>query len=136
MGWYGYGNYDGDVTQTQHIDFLKWAKVVKTDDQAMDCFSEKRTILSKEQKLILKKNVNLILKRLPKIVGDEDWALQWQMLVALLVDNGIKPNRIIKIKFKEACNILLGEHSDTFENPSQRRKAIRNLMSRVKNVRN
>ena len=32
MGWAGYGIYDGDGTQTCHIDFLKWAKVEKDED--------------------------------------------------------------------------------------------------------
>lgn len=137
MGWFGHKNYDGDNTQTRHYDFLKWAKVYRRDVDIVNALSFGGTILPEEKALVLKKNLKLIVNKMPKkIIGNtysnEDRALEWQMLLALLVDNSIKPTKRILKMSKEASEYLLGsDHSGGFTNPSLRRRHIRNLVKRA-----
>lgn len=50
MGWSGYDLYDGDETQTCHINFLKWAKVEKNTDIILEHYLKiNKTIIPKEK---------------------------------------------------------------------------------------
>lgn len=140
MGWLGYGIYDGDETQTQHIDFLKWAKV--TDDEVLvinEYFTLTRTVLPKAEQKTFLKNIDKVIKKMPKRVltgnFNEDAALEWQMLAALFVDNRMPIPRIIKNIGLNACDYLLYEHSDDFREPSKRRAKIKAFITKLKKLR-
>lgn len=140
MGWFGYGIYDGDGTQTCHLDYLKWAKVEKDYEVIQDNYFKVtpkscKTILPEDKKVILKKNYKNIIKHLkvPK-VWDQYSAIDWQMLLALFVDNKIKAPKIIYDLGIKASNYLIDYDSEDFNEPFLRRKALRNFIKKaVKN---
>lgn len=134
MGWYGYGIYGGDGTQTLHYDFIKKAKLFKTEDEIFDCLKLNRTILPKDKldKLILQ--FSKIVSKLNKNIRDEEAALEWQMLASLYLDNKLKLPVLLKRKAKEATNYLMGDHADDFKNPSQRRRNLRRFMKKLESA--
>lgn len=134
MGWFGYGIYDGDETITRHIDFLKWAKVCESEDDALDHLGGRATILTEAEIKVLKKNIKLILNKMPKQIKYEDDAIEWQMLLALFVDNGIKPSKVIFDRGIEATNFLMGQHAEDFDEPVRRKKNLRNFIARAKRI--
>lgn len=64
MGWFGYGLYDGDCTQTCHIDFIKWAIPYLRKDDVYDCLESRRTMLPEEYIKRFKKGAPIFLKKL------------------------------------------------------------------------
>lgn len=132
MGWFGYGLYDGDDTQTRHIDFIKWAIPTLSDDDVFEYLEGKRTIIPKNLLPSFKKGIPSILKKMktPKY-WDEYAAIDWQMLLSLFVDNNLKVPRIILINGMLASDYLLGEHAEDFNNPSMRKKCIKYFMNKV-----
>ena len=139
MGWFGYGIYDGDGTQTCHIDFLNNAGVTKSStDEALDLLAVNGTILPADMMQKFVNNINKVLKKMPKLVRgyfqDEDDAIEWQMLLALFVDNKTTPlKEIFDIGF-EATVYLDGEHAEGFDQPIERHRVLRNFMSKAKEV--
>lgn len=136
MGWYNYDIYGGDETQTRHYNFLKWAKVA-TEDQI---FNEgwlmiRKTKIPNDKIPIFEKNLDKVIKNMPKCkFWDEDKAIEWQMLLALCLDNKIYPSGIIREKGKEATEYLMGEHASDFTKPSKRRAALRNFLKRLNKI--
>lgn len=141
MGWFGYGIYDGDGTQTCHYDFFDWAKIradIKDGHRRSDYFGEflttKGTILPKEDWDIFVKNINLVLKKMPKsnyksqYIDMECSAIEWQMLLSLFVDNKTKAPEIVYKNGIEATKFLMGEHASDFDKPSVRRKTLKNFI--------
>ena len=129
MGWFGYGIYDGDETQTRHITFLKWAKIEHDSDVIFDnYFIEDKTILPKDKLLLFQKNISFILKRITKpSKWDEDSAIEWQMLLALFVDNKLKaPAKIYENGVSATIHLM--EYADDFDNPSKRKKALKKFI--------
>lgn len=140
MGWIGYGIYDGDGTQTRHYDFLKWAKIGKNDDDIEPYLTVKGTILPEEFKQKLKSNISLVLKKMPKVPlnkwhkYDEYSAIEWQMLLALFVNNEIIPNEEIFNNGREACEYLMGEHASEFNNPSSRKRNLKKFVEKARKL--
>jgi hypothetical protein len=132
MGWFGHGIYDGDETQTQHLDFIKWAKIEK-QDAAHNFLKVRRTVLPKEKIYLLNKNSGLILKRMKKL-KDVDSAISWQMLLSLYIDNKIIPNKKIIKQGILATKYLMGQHASEYDNPHLRRRNLRNFIKRVDKV--
>jgi len=137
MGWFGHGNYDGDETQTWHYDFLKWAKISKNYEELFEWTVNNKTIVPDEFIPTLKKNLPLILKKMTKFPKNphyvnEHVAVEWQMLMALYTDNKIAlPKNVLKTCV-EASEYLCGnDHAPDFNNPSARRRAIRNLVEKA-----
>jgi hypothetical protein len=136
MGWGGYTNYSGDGTQTQHYSYLEWAKVA-TENEIMDgdWLGYRKTKIPNDKIPIFIKNIDLVLKKMPshKFWSEYD-AIDWQMLLSLFLDNKIKEcPKIVIEKGIEASEYLLGEHSDGFDEPSKRRKHIKNFITNAKN---
>lgn len=135
MGWFGYGLYDGDETQTAHIDFIRQAIPYLRSDDVYDCLGSSRTILPQNYIKSFKKGIPNILKKIktPKNIlkWNEDLAIEWQMLLALFVDNNLMVPHKILVYGMLACNYLLGEHSNDFNEPSKRRASIRRFMKKV-----
>lgn len=147
MGWAGYGIYDGDGTMSCHYDFLNFAKVSSDDNEIGNWMSLKGTILPKEKIPILQKNINLVLKKMPKIKlskTEENWntkdspgesnALEWQMLLALFVDNKVVPPKEVYDTGVKATLYLMGEHSDDFNKPGLRRKTLKNFVKKAEKL--
>lgn len=134
MGWSGYTIYSGDGTQTRHYDFLKWAKVA-SEDEVFDnnWLQYNKTVVPKDKISILVKNIGLIVNKIPKFKFlNEDSAIEWQMLAALLLDNKIKVPKLIKQKAKEATEYLIQESGD-FDKPYLRRKHLRKFLEKLNN---
>jgi len=135
MGWFGHGLYDGDDTQTQHIDFIKWAGVSKDDEEISKWLGIKKTKIPADRLRLLMTNATHILNHMPKVKPswNEDNAIQWQMLLALYEDNDlIPPLSIIYVLGIKATKYLMEDHADDFDHPSQRRALLRNFIDRVK----
>lgn len=134
MGWFGYGLYDGDCTQTCHIDFIKWAIPHLREDDAYDCLNSRRTILPEKYIKRFKKGIPHILGKIktPNLARwNEDLAIEWQMLLALFVDNNLKIPHKVLVYGILACHYLLGEHAKDFNEPSKRRASIKRFMKKV-----
>lgn len=140
MGWFGYGIYDGDETQTEHCDFLKWAKIGRDDDERSEYFGNKGTILPLDLRERLIKNTPLILKKMPKVpkskfhMFDEYSAITWHMLLALFIDNQIVPTKEIFEKGINATEYLMGEHADDFNSPYKRRKKLKEFIAKAEKL--
>lgn len=144
MGWFGYGIYDGDETQTCHLDFLKRAgyKVKYSSVEILEFFfKNNKTVLSKEAKDLVTKNMDKILNKMPKTIQsniknhlyfkDDCDAVEWQMLLALCLDNKIKPSKLIKQNGILATEYLIHYHSVGFTNPSARRASLRRFLTKA-----
>lgn len=138
MGWFGYNIYDGDDTQTQHLDFCKWAKLYKSDNDLSwqdEHLTECGTKLNKEEKKLFLENIDLVLKKMPKRkYYSEDDHMMWHMLLALFVDNKMKPPKIVKQKGTEAVQYLMGDHASDFCEPSRRRSCLRRFLEKVEKL--
>lgn len=140
MGWFGYGIYDGDETQTAHIDFIKKLKIEKDTDIIHDMLTIKGTIIPDNKKVLLKKNYKKVFDKLSKykfIPGrlhciDEYKAIEIQMFGALFLDNNVKMPFIVKKKVIEAVEFLLGYHADDFDNPRKRKNVLKNFILKVR----
>jgi hypothetical protein len=136
MGWFGYGLYDGDDTQTQHIDFIKRAIPSLSEDEIVDnMLGIKKTSIPEKYHVQFRKGIPAILKKIkaPKNLfkWDEDKAIEWQMLLSLFVDNNLSVPKEVLINGMLACHFLLGEHADDFNSPSRRRASIKRFMKKV-----
>lgn len=140
MGWCGYGIYSGDGTQSCHYDFLRRAKIKRRDIECEEVMSFRRTILNPEMQKLLRKNIGLVLKKMPKVpkskfvMFDEYSAIEWQMLLALFVDNKMTIPKEIFTNGLYASEYLMGEHASEFNDPSRRRKSLRRFMDRARSV--
>lgn len=140
MGWFGYGIYDGDETQSFQISLLEKCKFVKTlkyediSDGMEPWNSEYRDIIRipDEFKSQFKKKIPLLVKSLPnKKFWDEDSAIEWQMFGGIFVDNDIKIPKKIKKKVIDATEFLMGEHASLFDVPSKRKAKLKNFLEKV-----
>lgn len=135
MGWWGHGIYDGDDTQTCHYDFLKWAKIGKNEDDRYSYLAEKGTFLPAAEREKFIQFLPIVIEKLDKKIKrknwDEDDALEWQMLVALLVDNSIPIPQYVFAKFEKAHDILTGSHAQDFNSPRKRLNVLNNLMEKA-----
>lgn len=141
MGWGGYGIYCGDGTQTCHLTFMERAGWKEDDDDLADCLQLRGTFLTDEMKALLKKNIDKVLKKMPKLViskysknvsfRDENDAIEWQMLLALYLDNDIKPSKLIKDNGILATEYLMLDHSSDFDSPSRRRASLKKFIARA-----
>jgi len=147
MGWWGYGIYDGDDTQTCHINFLKNSGInIETDFIRSDAFDDKvyhwmssrGTRLPSEVMQDFVKNIDKVLKKMPKLYRGhfrhDDDAIEWQMLLSLFVDNKTVPSKEIYEMGVSATNYLMGEHADAFNSPGIRRKSLRNFLKKAENI--
>lgn len=135
MGWFGYGKYDGDDTQTQHLTYCEWAKLPVSDDDMFDWLGSKKTKIPKEHIPLFKKNIPLILSKMNNNkLWDEDKAIEWQMLMCLFLDNNLKMPKIIKQNGILATEFLLEEHASYFDEPSKRRANLRRLLKQVNKI--
>lgn len=142
MGWFGHGIYDGDDTQTFHLDFLKRAGCKKKYSEMIESFFKtNKTLLDKETKNLVIHNIPKILDKMPKAIQsnignniyfkDEVDAVEWQMLLSLFLDNKIKPTQLIKHNGIFATEYLLHYHADSFTNPSARKANLRRFLSKA-----
>ena len=156
MGWSGYGLYEGDETQTSHLRFMKWAGWKDEDalDDAISIGYDKmlkftngeikkiiyKTKLTNDMKLMLSKNINKVLRKMPKLTKfgfkNEYDAIDWQMLLALFVDNKLLPPKLIIDNGILATEYLLGSHSDSFDEPHKRKAALRRFIKKVNKLYN
>lgn len=137
MGWWGYGIYDGDETQSFHCELIERAKINTVVDSDMiydgDWLKIKETIIPKKYKSQFIKSIDKIAKTLPnKKFWDESSALEWQMFGALLLDNKIRIKKEFKKKIVDATEFLMGDHADAFDEPSKRKKVLRDFLKKIK----
>lgn len=143
MGWSGYGLYDGDGTQTCHYLFMEQAGW-KDEDAVGDAMTYTRrggkTKLTNEMKEVLANNIDKVLKKMPKPTKfgfrKEHNAIEWQMLLALFVDNKILPPKSVIYNGILATEYLLGSHSDSFDEPYKRKAALRRFIKKVNKLYN
>ena len=137
MGWFGYGIYDGDGTQTCHLDFCKWAKLYQKDDDLTwqdKHLKIKGTILNPEERQQLLENYLLVIKRMPKIkkYWNEYDAVTWQMLLALFLDNKLKApkeifnNGISATEYLSSTGII-----QSYCNPQARKRVLNNFIKKA-----
>lgn len=133
MGWGGYGIYDGDGTQTLHYSFIKWSKIEKKDDVIEEWLKFEGTKIPKELHEKFLSNVPLILKKMPKIrkFWDEDRAIEWQMLLALFLDNKMPIPKEVKENGIEATEFLMTYPADDFCDPSARRRNLKKFIQKA-----
>lgn len=143
MGWWGFGIYDGDETQSCHEEFLKRAgyKERNRGEISEFFFKKNKTNLNKEAKILLIKNFQKVLDKMPKIIQseitknvyfkDESDAIEWQMLLALCLDNKIKPPKLVKDNAILATEYLLYYHADSFTDPSGRKTNLKRFLSKA-----
>jgi len=152
MGWTGHGIYDGDDTQTSVWSFLQWAEWKggkrKWADADEDAISEamiwkktyQKTILTKDMKEAILFGLDKILKKMPKVkqskIGskyftDDDNAIEWQMLLALFLDNGLEIPKDVYDNGVLATEFLMGEHAADFNSPSARRRILKNFIKKA-----
>lgn len=142
MGWFGYGIYDGDSTQTCHLDFLKRAGCKKKYSEIIESFFKtNKTTLDKQTINLVINNIDKIISKMPKVIQsnisnsvyfkDESDAVEWQMLLSLCLDNKIKPNELIKQNGIFATEYLLHYHADSFTSPSARKANLRRFLSKA-----
>jgi hypothetical protein len=91
-------------------------------------------------KEVLANNIDKVLKKMPKLnkfgFKDEYEAIDWQMLLALFVDNKLLPPKLIIDNGILATEYLLGEHADLFNEPSKRKAALRRFIKKVNKMYN
>jgi len=138
MGWFGYGLYDGDETQTCHIEFLKNAGVAKNDIEANEFLGVNGTVLTLDKMKKFVDNLNKVLKKMPNLYRenfiDEDNAIEWQMLLSLFVDNETAaPKEVYEMGVK-ATNYLMGWHADDFDKPKSRRKVLSDFLKKAEDL--
>jgi hypothetical protein len=135
MGWFGYGLYDGDGTQTCHINYINWALPDQefSEDQIFDFLNTRKTKIPEKYRSAFRKGIPNLLKRvkLPKKDWDEDSAIEWQMLLSLFVDSNFSPPKKVIVYGLLASHYLLGEHCDSFDQPGRRRAAIKRFIKKV-----
>jgi len=138
MGWFGYGLYDGDDTQTSHIDFIKRAIPSLSKDDIYEMLGSGETSIPNNYIAAFKKGVPAILKKMkaPKNMlelkwYDEDFAIDWQMLLSLFVDNNLSVPHDVLVNGMLACHYLLGDHAADFNYPGKRRASIKRFMKKV-----
>ena len=131
MGWTGYSLYDGDDTQTRHYDFIKWAGIEKDEEKIFEFLKLRKTKLPEDRKHLLTKNIKKILAKMPNDCYSEDKAFDWHMLLSLFVDNNVKAPNIVYSNGIEATKYLGTCHAAEFNNPSARRRVLKNFMNRA-----
>lgn len=132
MGWFSNGIYGGDETQTCHLNFIKWAKLGVHEDEYYEWMKINKTVIPKEYRKLFLKNIDLVLKKIktPKY-WTEISAIDWQMLLALFVDNDIKPPRVVYKNGIIGTVYLMEEHASEFDVPSQRRRVLKNFIKKT-----
>jgi hypothetical protein len=140
MGWFGYGIYDGDDTQSLHYDWLVKIGVYKNIDDAIDGdIILRKTKIPKDKIHLLIKNWRKIANSLSKKIETGKWdthghdegrALEWQMLLALFNDNNLKAPKLVFKMGIEGTKFLMGEHSSDFDKPSSRRAALKRFIEK------
>lgn len=138
MGWSGYTNYSGDDTQTRHYDFIKWSGVKVSEIEIADdewMMLSKTKIPSKYRDTFIL-GIPKILKKMPKCkFWNEDRAIEWQMLLSLFLDNNIIPPKVVYDNGIEGTEYLMEEHAADFNEPSRRRKCLKNFIKRAKKLK-
>lgn len=143
MGWFGYGIYDGDETQSFQISLLEKCKFTKTlkyedilnglEPWVADCSDPIR--IPNEFKSRFKKKIPFLVKSLPnKKFWDDDSAIEWQMFGGLFVNSNIKIPKNIKKKVIDATEFLMAEHAELFDKPSERKKVLKKFLEEVKDL--
>lgn len=135
MGWFGHNIYDGDGTQTVHYNFLKWAKC-GTEDQISEWLEYNKTIIPAEKIAIFQKNIDKVLKKMPKVkYWNEYAAIEWQMLLALFVDNKIPVPKLILEKGIDATYYLMQDDADEFDEPGKRRRCLKAFIKKAEDLK-
>ena len=138
MGWCGYDIYDGDDTQTLHYDFLVLTKCAKNDDEIYtgEWLGDK-TIIPDEKIPVFQANIDEVIKKMPKSkFWTEDSALEWQMLLALFVDNKLSVPKLIFEKGVEATEYLMTDDIiDSYTDPKERRRCLRRFINKAKKLK-
>ena len=137
MGWFGYGIYDGDETQTCHYAYLHWAKVESNERKIDKWLTLSGTILPEDKRHLLVKNYNLILKKLKKPkFWDEESALEWQMLLTLFVDNNLAAPDPIYDNGVQATEFLMDQHAEEFDSPKKRKNELKKFLTKAEKLKN
>jgi hypothetical protein len=140
MGWFGYGIYDGDDTQSLHYTWLVKIGVCRDLDDAIDSgIVGCTTKIPKNKIYLLIKNWRKIASSLSKKIETGEWdkhghdegrALEWQMLLALFNDNNLKAPKLVFKMGIEGTKFLMGEHSSDFDRPSSRRATLKRFIEK------
>jgi len=133
MGWFGYGIYDGDDTQTQHMSFIKQAIPSLDKEEIFEFLLSKKTKIPQKYVHSFQKGIPNVLKKIkiPKNVfkWDEDNAMSWHMLLSLFINNNINPPDNVMLYGVLATYYLMNFSKD-FDKPSKRSAALRNFIKK------
>lgn len=145
MGWHGYGIYSGDETQTLHIDFMK--RLGFSYEDIEPCLKVGKTSLTEEMIEKICTDGHLIIDKMPKLVTpniyftSDEAALEWQMLLALFIDNDIFSydcddvfERVCHEVFKVgilATTYLSYQHASEFDYPKKRRAVLKRFSQKA-----
>ncbi len=150
MGWFGYGIYDGDGTSTCFYDFNKFGKLKINEDLISEeiLTSSGKIKLSNDYQKKFLENINLIISNMPKLkkdkykdylnqedFRDEDDAIEWQMLLAVFVDNNMKVPKIVLENGVKGTQYLMGQHAEDFDSPYKRRKKLKTFIEKSKKLK-
>lgn len=132
MGWFSYSIYGGDCTQTRHYDFIKWAGIKVDEDEISDWLGNRGTKIPYQYLDKFINGIPKIIKKMPKIrFWNEDSALEWQMLAALLVDNDILHADTLNKGLEATDYLIQSEHTKDFDKPCLRRAALRKFKHKI-----
>lgn len=139
MGWAGYTIYSGDGTQTCHYNFISWSGIKVPHETICDdgWLGINKTKIPNEHLETFKRGLSKVIKKMPKkrkYWRYEDDAMDWHMLLALCIDNKVKPPKIVYDLGIAGAEFLMGEHASEFDYPSRRRQNLRNFIKRAKKL--
>lgn len=137
MGWFGYGIYDGDETQSRHFDYIKWFGIEKDEEVICEEYmTNTKTIIPDDKKKLLQTNFAKFIKKMIKVprFWNEDNAIEWHMLLALYLDNKVQPPMMVYDVGIEATEYLIEEHAYEYDNPAARRRVLRNFIKKAKKL--
>lgn len=138
MGWCGYGIYDGDDTQTQHIDYIKKIILSIKEEDIFDlCLRYNKTIIpNKYKKEFIKNKSNILkhkyLKKKNTIFWNEEDCIAWQMALSLFVDNKIKAPKEIYSKGVLATILLRDKYAEDFDDEKKRKSNLNRFLKKAK----
>lgn len=135
MGWTGHGLYDGDGTMSCHYEFIRKLGISKNDAEISEWMTIKGTFIPKDKQHLMTKNADKLIKSLPKKMYHEWDAFDWQMALALYLDNKVEPPQAILEKGIEATKLLMCDHASDFNSPSARRRTLRNFIKKAEKYR-
>lgn len=152
MGWSGYGKYDGDGTASTQTNFVEKickkfkflpldpkGNLIELDDLYMADTSKPfvSTAVAETVGLNIAYITEKLLEKPRKLKNKQEWywsenaAIEYFMLTDFLMNHKQIITPQLKTKTLEGLFYLMGEHSDRFYKPLNRRRVISNFRKKL-----